>query len=206
MTAMSLEIPGLDVSRETLEKLAAYEALVQKWTPKINLIARNSVPDIWERHIRDSAQIVLAAPSKWTRWIDLGSGGGFPGIVVGVFSAGDQNVTLVESDARKSAFLRTVIRELDLPCHVITDRIEEVNETGYDVVSARALAPLPQLVAYANKLLSPKGTALFPKGRGHAQEVTAATADWAFDIEAVQSMTDPDARILRLKEIAPRGL
>jgi 16S rRNA (guanine527-N7)-methyltransferase len=147
---MSDELFGQNVSRETYDKLRAYEALIQKWNPSINLVAKSTLSDIWNRHIIDSAQVYFAAfgekPSIWT---DIGSGGGLPGIVVATLAQGaDQqtNVTMVESDKRKSVFLRTAIRELGLSnAKVINERIESAQIPISDIVSARALAPLTDL-------------------------------------------------------------
>ena len=130
------------VSRETEDRLRAYAALIEKWTPKINLISRSTIPEIWARHILDSVQIVQLAPENWGSWTDLGSGGGLPGCVAAILAPENAHVTLVESDQRKVAFLRTVQRELDLPMTVLAERIEDADVAPADVVSARALAAL----------------------------------------------------------------
>lgn len=201
----ALDIPGLDVSRETLEKLQHFADLTAKWTRKINLVAPNTVPELWSRHIVDSAQLVPLAPRGWKDWVDIGSGGGFPGIVIAVFAENDQSVTLVESDVRKSTFLRTAIRELSLPAVVWNERVESINTRGFDIISARALAPLDTLLGHAASLLAPNGTALFPKGQSFASELASARQNWDFEDEALPSITHPDARIIRLKRISPRG-
>ncbi len=200
-----LGIAGLDVSRETSEKLEALAALTLKWTNKINLISRSTREDIQDRHIRDSAQLYLLAPTSWISWTDLGSGGGYPGLVIATLASGRQRVTLIESDARKCTFLRTAIRELDLPASVVNERIENANLVSSDVVSARALAPLESLLTYTEHLLKKDGVALFPKGRGYLDEIAAAHRNWAFEHEALPSITSPDARILRLSGINRRG-
>ena len=196
-------VPGLDVSRETLERLTELEALTRKWTAKINLIAPNTVPDIWDRHIRDSAQIYSLAPD-FTTWADLGSGGGYPGLVIAALAiekASEARITLIESDRRKSTFLRTAIRELGLPADVITDRIESAAPQSADVVSARALAPLPQLLEYATRHLRPGGTALFPKGMTRQAEIDAARAEWHFSLTETRSITQAEAAVLRIERI-----
>jgi len=197
-------VPGLDVSRETRERLQAFAGLVGKWTQSINLISAASLPDIWDRHIIDSAQLFLLV-DDFQHWADLGSGGGFPGIVIGILAMEhmpNARITLVESDQRKAAFLRTAIREAGLSSQVRTDRIEMLPPLGADVLSARALGPLETLLGHASRHLAPDGTALFPKGRIAATEIAAARANWGFDIARCPSITDPEAAILRIKGIA----
>lgn len=199
-----LDVPGLDVSRETLDRLSALAALVDKWTKRINLIAPDSRADIWNRHIRDSAQIVPLAPAVLGRWIDLGSGAGFPGLVVAtILKEHDPaaEVTLVESDARKAAFLRTAVRTLDLSVQISTDRAEALPPHEAAVLSARALAPLRGLLDLAHRHLSADGIALFPKGRARAAEIAAAGANWRFALSETRSITDPEAAILRIERI-----
>jgi 16S rRNA (guanine527-N7)-methyltransferase len=194
----------LNVSRETLEKLRAFSALVEKWTAKINLISKPSIPYLWQRHVLDSAQIFSIEPS-FDHWVDIGSGGGFPGIVIAIIAREESplsRVTLIESDQRKSTFLRTAIRELDLSAIVISERIEAVDSQGADVLSARALADLPTLIGYAHRHLSPSGTCLFQKGNTWEKENEAAQKLWSYTFEAITSKTSPDAAILKIKDIA----
>lgn len=194
----------LNVSRETLDKLQAFADLVQKWTSKINLISKPSVPEVWDRHILDSAQLYDLAPSSG-HWIDLGSGGGFPGIVVCTLAQGqgaDQTFTLVESDQRKSTFLRTAIRELSLDARVLTQRIEEIAPMQAGILSARALADLDALLGFAEMHLKPGGTALFPKGAQWEKEHRDAQIQWSYDCDPIKSKTNPDAAILKIKDIA----
>ena len=195
----------MDVSRETEARLHAYADLLARWTSKINLISPATVPDLWDRHILDSLQILDAAPDNWTTWTDLGSGGGLPGCVVAICASGDQHVTLVESDQRKATFLRTVQRELSLPTTILVERIETINLPPQDVVSARALAPMGKLLSFVAPLLAPHGTALLPKGKSWEAEIAAAQASWAFDCDAIPSKTSEDARILRITGLARRG-
>ncbi|MDG1118728.1 MAG: 16S rRNA (guanine(527)-N(7))-methyltransferase RsmG [Flavimaricola sp.] len=196
-------LPGLDVSRETTNRLTVFEGLVRKWTPKINLVGPATVPDLWSRHILDSAQLFPLAPAGWHSWADLGSGGGFPGIVIAIMAADtDKSITLIESDQRKSAFLRTCVRELGLAVSVLSSRIEAVPPLSADVVSARALAPLPALIGLVQRHLASEGTALLQKGRTAADEVELARADWTFDLLSHDSQTESGARILALTRIA----
>jgi 16S rRNA (guanine527-N7)-methyltransferase len=194
----------LDVSRETMDRLRAFHAIVVKWNSKINLIARSTESDIWTRHIVDSAQIFDLAPSNSQHWADFGSGGGFPGMVVACIAAEknpDLRVTLVESDQRKCAFLRTASLELGLKPDILTQRIEAIPPLGADVVSARALASLDQLCAFAHRHLSPHGTALFPKGKTADQEIESARQNWQFRLTRIQSKTDESACLLKLEDL-----
>src|SRR6056297_139742 len=156
----------LNVSRETIERLKLYEALLHKWNPRINLVSRASLVDSWARHIEDSMQIYGLAPHSVDHWVDLGSGGGFPGLVVAIMGMDQKSpakVTLVESDTRKCAFLRSVVRETGAPATIINDRIENITGLEADVISARALTDLSQLIGYANQHLTQSGMAIFPK-------------------------------------------
>lgn len=195
----------LDVSRETMERLETYASLLEKWNPRINLVAKSTIADLWSRHFGDSAQLYGLAPMDFTHWADLGSGGGFPGLVCAILGAEknpDAKFTLVESDARKSVFLRTVIRETGLPTHVVADRIEKLTPLNADVLSARALADLDKLLGFARPHLQKSGTALFPKGVSWEKETHAARASWFFDCDVSNSGTESGAVILRIRGIS----
>lgn len=194
-----------DVSRETKERLSIYATLVEKWTPRINLVSRASLPYLRTRHFEDSAQLHALAPHPVAHWADLGSGGGFPGLVIAILAqetGSPTHVTLVESDARKSAFLRTVIRETGITATVTTERIETTAPLAVDVLSARALADLPTLLGHAVRHLAPDGTALFPKGATWRQELAAAQSKWQFTSRVDKSRTDPSAVILRVTGVS----
>jgi 16S rRNA (guanine527-N7)-methyltransferase len=195
-------ISGVDVSRETLERLGAFEDLVRKWTKKINLIARNDVDHIWDRHIVDSAQVWASAPDEWNHWVDIGSGGGFPAIIlatIAVEKKPDARFTLIESDQRKATFLRTAIRELNLNAIVLDDRIELAPPQNADVISARALASLTILLGFAERHLAPNGIAVFQKGKSADDEIIEAKHTWAFDYNKVPSITNGDACVISIK-------
>lgn len=197
--------PGLDVSRETAERLAEYAALLRAWNPRINLVSKQTLADLESRHFADSAQLLALAPPDATTWADLGSGGGFPGLVIAILAAEARpalHVTLVESDQRKAVFLRTVAQRTGVPVTVLADRIESIPPLGTDVLSARALAPLTTLLDHAERHLRPNGTALFPKGANWRAEVDEALERWRFRCENLPSATSPDGAILRLGEIA----
>lgn len=193
--------PEIDVSRETMERFEHFSALITKWNPKINLIA--SVDDLWSRHIEDSVQIYELSSNTET-WADIGSGGGFPGIICAIMAKDnnpDQQFTFIESDSRKCTFLRTAIRELELNAKVITDRIEKTDPVSALTLSARALAPLSLLLEYAERHLHPDGVALFMKGENWQIEHKDAQDQWRYDLDVVKSKTNPAAAVLRIKDI-----
>ncbi len=192
----------LNVSRETSEKLHFFAAEVLRWNPTVNLISKASMPQIWQRHIWDSAQIMQIAPQPNGLWIDIGSGGGFPAVVLAIL--GVKPMTLVESDQRKSAFLREMARQMDLPFAVVSQRVEAMPPQQAAVLSARALTALTGLLEHANRHLTADGAAIFPKGRTAQQEIEQARVDWHFDVESLPSKTDQDAAILVVKNIKPR--
>lgn len=202
------------VSRETAERLAIYAGLLAQWQKTINLVAPATVADVWHRHVADSAQLVDLAPPGPLKWIDLGSGAGFPGLVVAIFLAwrSGSSVTLIESDVRKCAFLGEVVRKTGisgaLAVEILNVRIENpsiqakcgnVSGVWVDVVSARALAPLDKLLRLAAPLFGPQTVGLFPKGREVMAEIEAARELWRFEHELKPSRTDADARIVVLR-------
>lgn len=193
----------LNVSRETFERLEHYVELLQKWNPKINLVSRSTLDDVWDRHIRDSLQLRDAAKGLSGSWVDLGSGGGLPGLVIALLQSEVlAPVVLIESDQRKAAFLRTVLRETESPGKVIAERIEAAEPQGATILSARALAPLPKLLDFAERHLAPNGTALLPKGITWENEVAEAQKSFQFHWEAIKSCTQEGAVILRIREIS----
>jgi 16S rRNA (guanine527-N7)-methyltransferase len=197
--------PDLGVSRETQERLDAYAALLKKWNTRINLVSRSSLDHLWTRHILDSAQLLELAGENVGKWVDLGSGGGFPGLVVAIIGAERRlpiHCTLIESDARKSAFLRTVIRETGVNATVITERIESVPPQTADVVSARALADLSTLLGYAMRHMNPTGHALLPKGENWRKEVEIARSKWQFNYKIAKSKTETGPVILSVTGVA----
>lgn len=194
---------GLGVSRETVEKLTAFAEHVQRWTTKINLISPVSQSAFWERHIVDSLQLLTVPGLPAGRWVDLGSGGGLPGIVVAIADP-SRDYVMVESDKRKAAFLRSVATDLGLRVNVLAERIEKVPPLRGQVVSARALKPLEELLALVNRHLDQDGIAVLPKGRRYDAEIKAARRLWSFHLDLVPSMTDPEARLLRVTNIKSR--
>jgi 16S rRNA (guanine527-N7)-methyltransferase len=197
------------VSRETAACLDRFVELLVQWQSKTNLVAKSTIPTIWTRHIADSLQLLDLAPEAKC-WVDLGSGGGFPGIVVACALADrpDVKVYLVESNAKKAAFLREVARALKVPAQLDAVRIEDFvkNFKGRaDVVSARALAPLQDLLKLAQPLLKTGAKGLFPKGQDLDAELTEASKCWTIDFELVPSKTNSQARIVVVRKVLRRN-
>jgi 16S rRNA (guanine527-N7)-methyltransferase len=190
----------VDVSRETTDRLDGFAALLLRWQRTTNLVAPSTISTLWTRHIADSLQLVTLAPAARV-WIDLGSGGGFPGLVIACTLADIEGarVHLVESNGKKAAFLREAARHLRLPVIVHHRRIEDFvkafNQT-VDVVTARALAPLLDLLGYAQPLLNSGAQGLFPKGQDVDAELTHAAKYWNIVATLVPSRTDPKGRIV----------
>jgi 16S rRNA (guanine527-N7)-methyltransferase len=204
MEAISNLLHGQDVSRETFERLEIFAALLKKWNTSINLVSRSSLNNLWTRHIADSVQVYhLADPAR--TWVDIGSGGGLPGAIIAILAMElnpGTKITLIESDKRKSVFLRTVARETGAGFSVLADRIEKVAPQKADVISARAVADLSMLLGFYERHANEHGTALFPKGISWKKEVDAARQEWDMDIDAIPSLTEPGAVILKIKGIS----
>ena len=193
-----------DVSRETFERLEAYVALIEKWNPKINLVSKSSLPEIWDRHIWDSAQI-FDISVEGSVWADFGSGGGLPGIVLAIFAKErrpDMQFHLVESDQRKCAFLRNAVREIGLNVKVHAERIEVLDPIGASVISARALTDLNGLLEFVERHSAKNGVAILPKGETWEKEILQAQEKWSFEYEEITSKTNNNAAILKIKEFA----
>ncbi|MDO8290794.1 MAG: 16S rRNA (guanine(527)-N(7))-methyltransferase RsmG [Parvibaculum sp.] len=191
------------VSRETMERLRVYEALVLKWQKSINLVSASTLPDIWARHMWDSAQLAGLAPENATFWLDVGSGAGFPGLVVAAMlrNRPDFRMHLVESDQRKGIFLREAARVMELPVTVHTARIENWALQGDrkpDIISARALASLGQLLTWTSAFWGKETIGLFLKGQTARDELTQAQKDWIFEAEAIASRSDGSGQVLKL--------
>lgn len=191
------------VSRETMSRLLTYEALLRKWQRSINLIANSTLDDVWNRHFWDSAQLVRLAPSGTMRWLDLGSGGGFPGLVIAIMlrERSGFSMQLVESDQRKCVFLKEVVRLTEAPVTVHACRIESFEPSpGWlpEVISARALAPLEKILQWASPFWGKDTIGLFLKGEGAAEELTESVKNWIFEHEAIASQSDPSGTVLKL--------
>ena len=188
----------------TIERLKVYEDLLQKWQRKINLVSESTLANIWNRHFRDSYQL-LDVVGSWARWVDLGSGGGFPGLVVALANADtDRSVHLIEADKRKVAFLREVSRETRTAVEIHTGRIEAIlpglcERQQFDIVSARGLAPIADLVRLAAPALKSGALGAFLKGKDFAGELTYLHSLSSFDSRVVESQSEPNARIILLR-------
>ncbi|MBE7636085.1 16S rRNA (guanine(527)-N(7))-methyltransferase RsmG [Sneathiella sp. P13V-1] len=189
------------VSRETLEKLSRYVALLKKWQKAINLVSNSTLSDAWRRHILDSYQILEHAPSNGKVWMDFGSGAGFPALVVAICS--DYDVHVVESDQRKCQFMREVSRETSANITVHNCRIEEMQPLKADVISARALAYLEKLFEYCVPFSSPETTFLFLKGQDVDAELTNAAKCWNIDSIKHPSLSSEEGCILECRNVRP---
>lgn len=228
------------VSRETVERLETYAALLKRWQKTINLVAPSTLDHIWHRHFADSAQLFRTSPPPlWggpgggesqfspsripptpnsspqggggvIHFVDLGSGAGFPGLVLAIMTAekGGTRHTLVESDTRKAAFLREVARETGVAVEIVADRIESPRTAAsvgeVNCVTARALAPMPRLLSWAAPYFGGDTVGLFLKGREVAAELEDAAVKWAFQSELLPSVTDPEGRIVRISGLGLR--
>lgn len=192
---------AFNVSRETMQRLKTYESLLLRWNPAINLVSNATLPHIWDRHFADSAQIWDMRSDSARNWLDLGSGAGFPGLVIAVLAAEqapDLHVTLVESDARKATFLANTAREMQIDVTIHTERAENLVPQDADIISARALAPLNKLLGYAARHRSGRSICLFPKGANHDCELTQARKCWTFDLQKTPSKTGSGGVILKI--------
>lgn len=190
---------AFDVSRETLGRLKSYTELLIKWNARINLVSPDSIPTLWARHIADSAQLFRFIPRNAPNLLDVGSGAGFPGLVLAILGA--PNVHLVESDQRKVAFLREAARVADTPVSIHAARIEQVAPFTAGVITARALAPLSKLLEWTAPFHGPETLCLFLKGQAVEAELTDATKQWTMDVDRQPSVTDPTGTILALREV-----
>ena len=197
----SLEKIGdfLGVSREIQEKLDCYVQLLIKWQARINLISSKTLPEIWHRHILDSAQLVSYLPKTPSVILDMGSGAGLPGVILAILTS--HQMHLVESDSRKIAFMRTALRETGTSAILHEQRMETLPSVRPDIITARALAPLSQLIALASGQHHDQIEYLFLKGREAKQELTGLPAYPKLEAECLPSVTDSQASIIRLKPI-----
>lgn len=197
------------VPRETIHRLTRYGELLNHWQKSINLVSASTLPELWSRHFADSAQLSNLAPDAKT-WLDLGSGAGFPGLVVAILQTGkpDFRMHLVESNQKKCAFLAEVVRTVKAPVDIHAMRIEALAEKDQilrpDVVSARALAPLPRLFELANPFFGEGTQGLFLKGRETEAEIEAARPGWAFDARLHPSLTAKDANLVEVTSLRER--
>ncbi len=205
---------ALDVSRETMARLEAYDRVLIEWSARHNLIARSTIEDRWARHYLDAAQLWPLVPAAATRLVDLGSGAGFPGLILAAFGAdlrnGDFSVTLIEATGKKAAFLTAAAEAMGLTStvEVIPARIEDPKTMRAvappDVITARALAHLDKLLGYAAGIQGGNTTLLFPKGARAEEELTEAAKSWRMDVTRRRSLTDENATIFEISNLVPR--
>ncbi|MSO64706.1 MAG: 16S rRNA (guanine(527)-N(7))-methyltransferase RsmG [Alphaproteobacteria bacterium] len=186
------------VSRETLDQLRAHVDLLRKWQTRINLIGDRTALDVWNRHVMDSAQL-FPFIRVGSSIADVGSGAGFPGLVLSIM--GLPNVSLIESDTRKAVFLREAIRITGAPASVLNRRVDDLESAPFDVIVARAFAPLARLLASVARLIGPSTALLLLKGQDIESELTEASKYWKMTTEVLSSATDPSGRILLIREI-----
>jgi 16S rRNA (guanine527-N7)-methyltransferase len=188
-----------DVSRETLDRLAAYVELLKRWQARINLVSASTLADVWRRHVLDSAQLCRLVEPKSARLYDIGSGAGFPGLVLAIMGLAD--VHLIESDRRKIEFLREAARITATKVTLHPVRAETLSPGDADFVTARGCASLPELLDLAKPILKPGGVCIFLKGNTAHAELTEARKRWTMLVKEIESLTDPTAAILRLEEL-----
>jgi len=193
-------ISQLNVSRETLDLFLLYAEILAKWQRKINLISANTIVNVWSRHFLDSAQLYGLVPRGAKTLLDIGSGAGFPGMVLVVM--GVKNVTLVEADARKCLFLSEVLRETGKHANIVNCRIEEFDGGYFDIITARALAPMDKLLSYINPHFGPSTKGLFLKGEQVDHELTKAKKQWKLEYKTVPSITNDRGSIIIVEKIS----
>ncbi len=200
-----------DVSRERLSDIAHWYEQLQRWNGRINLVSPKALDDFWRRHALDSWQITAYLPNKPVKVLDFGSGAGFPGLAIAIylkhhptFAAGS-HVTLVESAGKKANFLKTMVRELQLPVSVWADRAEKLPTADYDVITARAFAPMPKLLSYAHRFWAKDSLGMFLKGQTVQQELTEAAKSWTYQLRTLPSLSDDSGHIVLMQDLAARG-
>lgn len=196
---------GIHIDAAGLAKLEKYDALLLKWQKAINLVGVATLEDRAHRHFLDSIQLLRYLPSTDVKLVDIGSGGGFPGLVLAML--GVREVHLVESDIRKATFLREVSRETSLPVTIHDQRVEACQIDGMQVMTARALAPLVDLLGYMHRLSDGRSDTmgLFMKGAQAETEIAKAQKRWVFSFDSFPSLTEPEARVLRITALEPKG-
>lgn len=191
----------VDVSRETLERLKIIVRELGAWRGKMNLIGPSEYDQVWRRHVLDSLQLLPLIPADG-HTIDLGAGSGFPGLVLAAcLTDPNARITMIESVGKKCAFLRAAVQAAELPAKVIQGRVEAINPVQADCITARAFAPLPKLLAYAEPWLTKGAYGVIPKGRRWQEELTDAQESWRFSYEAIPSVTG-DGVILKISEVS----
>ena len=197
---------AVDVSRETLARLKAYVGLLTEWNARHNLVSKASLEDVWRRHVWDSAQLIRFIPESAQSLVDLGSGAGFPGLVLAVMLRDRPRfrTVLYESIAKKCRFLEAAANRMQIPVEVRNARMEEARPEAFDIVTARACAPLVRLLTYARPFQAAETRNLFLKGQNVEAELTEARTSWTLNAVRHESLTDPSGVILEIRDIAPK--
>lgn len=197
---------GEIVSRETIDRLKHYHHLLETWQKKLNLVSSSTLNNAWERHFLDSLQLLPYLPNDAKTLIDLGSGAGFPGLVLAISRPETLSVTLIESDFKKCVFLENVSRETFSPVKILCQRIESLTDPiKADIITARGLTSLKQLFEYSFPLMTETSLCLFLKGKDFEREIAEAERNWNFDLEIFPSLTDSEARIVMIKNLKRSG-
>ncbi len=201
---------AFSVSRETIERLRTYEALLRQWQKAVQLVAPSTLDAVWHRHFADSAQLLNFAPPNAGKWVDVGSGGGFPGLVLAIMlvEGSPGRMTLIESDSRKAAFLAEVARRTGVAVDILSTRTEIAStytKVGHaDVITARALAPLTRLLDLVRPYWSPSTVGLFLKGRGCEREASEARQHWRFSLELRPNLIEPEGHVAIVRGFSAR--
>jgi 16S rRNA (guanine527-N7)-methyltransferase len=194
---------AINVSRETIERLKIYEEMLREWNTTQNLVSKNSLAHLWQRHFLDSAQLAQYIPDTAGSLVDLGSGAGFPGLVLAEFlrKKAEFRVVLYEATGKKCRFIEAVAGRLGLEIEIRNTRVEAAEEEIFDLITARALAPLPELLAYAQRFFGRTTMALFLKGQNIGSELTKCNKSWKMDVRQHPSITDPSGIILEVRDL-----
>ena len=200
-------IKGFNVSRETLNSFCEYQTLLAKWNKKINLVSKNTLANLWERHFLDSGQIINHVDASGKRWVDVGAGAGFPGLVVALLLRDrkiDCDMILVEKNTKKVFFLNEVIRKLNLNVKVVNKNVESIESLNADILTARAFSELKNLVELALFHRKERGVCLFLKGENYRFELDKTLNYWFFDYDVFDSLSNSSGKIIRVKKIFKR--
>lgn len=197
-----------NVSRETFELLKAYEASLVEWQKKFNLVSNSSLPDGWNRHFEDSAQLFSYIPDGAEVLLDFGSGAGFPGMVLAIMAKEKTpylKFKLIESIGKKTLYLKEVAKFSGANVEIINDRIEKLPPQKADVITSRAMASLKELLNYTKRFMKPKTVCIFPKGQKYLEEIAEAEKTWTFDCEVYDSKTSTEGKILIIRQLKQKG-
>jgi 16S rRNA (guanine527-N7)-methyltransferase len=205
-SAQALLSSSIGASRETLDRFRVYQALLERWAPRINLVGASTLPNFWSRHILDSAQILPLAPESALSWVDFGSGAGFPGLVLSALLVDRPNASmrLIEASAKRCAFLREAARAMETQVEIIQAKLEDVTPSPCDVITARAFTSLDRLIAYAVPWLHDQSQALFPKGEEVEAEIAEASTRWQFQSIVYPSISDSRGCVVKISNCHPR--